>query len=83
MGSGFISTCSIPITISELPRPVLDTITGNILGDGGIFYPNLKRYGKPTGNARYRISLGAQAKYYMDHLINSTYGPYMKAGPKA
>ena len=51
---GFDTSLSVlPVSLLTLPRKTLDTITGNMLGDGSIRYPNLGRDNIARGNARY------------------------------
>ena len=67
---------SIPAIISTLPRSTIETMTGNLLGDGGIHYPNLKRNGKATGNARFGMTMAAAVHNYISTLFNSVYAQY-------
>jgi formate hydrogenlyase subunit 3/multisubunit Na+/H+ antiporter MnhD subunit len=71
-----IHMASIPGIITSLPRATLETITGNLLGDGGIQYSNFKRDGKVSGNARYGMTMAAAVFNYMNDLFNSTYAQF-------
>lgn len=60
----------------SLPKPTLHAITGNMLGDGAIQYPNFSRDKKITGNARYAMTMSITAQSYMEDLYNTVYKPY-------
>ena len=71
---------SMPALVAALPQNTLETITGNLLADGGISYSNLKRDGKITGNARYSMTMAATAHFYILQLFNNTYAQYSSTG---
>jgi hypothetical protein len=52
-----VSLATLPTVLQAIPRTTLDTITGNLLGDGSIGYSNLSRDGAAQGNARYGMRL--------------------------
>lgn len=51
----------MPVILSNVSKPTLETITGNMLGDGSIGYWTLARDGKASGNARYAITMSASS----------------------
>lgn len=79
---------SIPLTISSLNRQTIETITGNMLGDGGLFLSNIKRTGKNfndfpiSGNARYGMTMSVKNKNYLESLYNKTYFQFSSTGIK-
>lgn len=64
---------SIPVILMTLPRRTLEVLTGNMLGDGGIRYPNIARDGKASGNARYGMTMSSAAYDYLMTLFNEIY----------
>lgn len=70
----------MPVALQAVPRKTLDTITGNMLGDGYIGYSNLGRDGSARGNARYGMTMAAKVYDYMLSLYNSTYAQFSKSG---
>jgi hypothetical protein len=55
-------------------------MTGNLLGDGCIRYPNLGRDGRPTGNTRYEMTMATAALGYMSMLYDQVYAQYSSSG---
>jgi hypothetical protein len=51
--------------VFSLDRKTLEVITGNMLGDGNIRYPNFTRDGKITGNPRYSMIMGLKVYNYL------------------
>jgi hypothetical protein len=47
---------TMPAVLAALPRQTLDAMTGNLLDDGCIRYPNMARNKGPSGNARYEMT---------------------------
>ena len=74
------SSCSLPAILLALPRKTLETMTGNMLGDGSIGYPNLGRDGEPKGNARYGMTMSAKVKAYLQSLFDTIYAQYSNSG---
>lgn len=71
---------SLPAILLNMPRKSLETITGNLLGDGSIVYPNFSRDRKASGNARYGMTMAAKSYDYMSALYQSVYQPYSASG---
>jgi hypothetical protein len=72
-----LAQCSaIPAIVKALPRATLETMTGNLLGDGGIFYPNLSHDGKASGNPRYEMTIAATVHNFINTLFNAVYAQY-------
>lgn len=71
---------TLPLSLSSLPSRTLEIISGNMLGDGGIGYPNFSRDKKASGNARYAMTMSARTKSYMLHLLEVVYTPYSLSG---
>jgi hypothetical protein len=72
-----LAQCSaIPAIVKGLPRATLETMTGNILGDGGIFYSNISRDGKASGNPRYEMTMAAAVYNYINTLFHTVYAEY-------
>jgi len=67
---------SVPTVLLGLPRATLETMTGNMLGDGSVGYPNFARDGKASGNARYAITMSAKAYNYLLSLANGVYSKF-------
>lgn len=67
---------SVPVVLSSLPRKSLETMTGNMLGDGSVGYPNFAREGKASGNARYAMTMSAKAHDYLLSLASGVYSQY-------
>lgn len=65
------SMSSVPTVLLSLPRATLETMTGNMLGDGSVSYPNFARNGKASGNARF-----AKAYHYLLSLANGVYSQF-------
>lgn len=70
------SMSSIPAVLLSLPRATLETMTGNMLGDGYVGYPNHGRDGKASGNARFAMTMSAKAYSYLLSLANGIYGQF-------
>jgi hypothetical protein len=67
----------LPVILTTLPPKVLETITGNMLGDGSIGYNNMSRNNNvPKGNCRYRMTIMASAVDYMQCLFDKIYAPF-------
>lgn len=62
--------------MASIPIKEQEVITGYMLGDGSIRYPNLLRDGEARGNARYEMSMSAKAQGFHVSLFNSTYAQY-------
>ena len=77
---GDISMSILPPILALLPKNVLHTITGNMLGDGGIGYSNLKRDRIASGNARYGMTMDTYSYDYINFLFNTIYYNYSKSG---
>jgi hypothetical protein len=73
---------AMPAVLAALPRQTLDAMTGNMLGDGCIRYPNLARDKGPSGNARYEMTMATSAFGYMTMLYNQVYAQYSSSGLK-
>lgn len=71
-------TCmsSVPAVLLSIPRATLETMTGNMLGDGYVGYPNHGRDGKASGNARFAMTMSAKAYGYLLSLANGIYGQF-------
>ena len=67
---------AMPPILASMPRKDLETMTGNMLGDGSIRYPNLGRDGVARGNARYEMTMSAAAHGYMQALYDNTFLQY-------
>jgi succinate dehydrogenase hydrophobic anchor subunit len=67
---------ALPPLMASIPIKELEVMTGNMLGDGSIRYPNLRRDGEARGNARYEMTMSAKAQGYMESLFNGTYAQY-------
>ena len=73
----YLAQCIVvPAIIKALPRETLEIMTGNLLGDGGIHYPNLKRDGKPSGNPRYGMTMAAAVHNFISTLFTRVYAQY-------
>lgn len=71
---------SLPTILKNLPRATLETITGNMLGDGYIgasYYTPEKK-----SNTRYAISMCVAAYAYMKWLFDTIYAQYSSTGLK-
>ena len=55
-------------------------MTGKMLDDGSVRYPNLSRDGKITDNARYGMTMGLLAHDYMVYLYDTVYAAYSSTG---
>lgn len=73
---------TIPAVLVALPQETLHAMTGNLLGDGSIRYPNLGRDKQPSGNTRYEMTMSAAALGYMTMLYNRVYAPFSASGLK-
>lgn len=71
---------AIPLVLTKLPHHTLEVISANMLSDGCIRYPNFKRDGKASGNARYEMTMAAQVKDYLQHLFDTVYGQFSSTG---
>ena len=69
-----ISYLSLSPILLSLPKETLHTITGCMLGDGHIRYPNLAQDGVAKGNARYEMTLSTKGKYYLWDLSRNWLG---------
>jgi hypothetical protein len=67
---------TLPPILASMSRKDLETITGNMLGDGCIRYHNMARDGQASGNARYEMCMSVQAYNYMLSLFNTVYAQY-------
>jgi hypothetical protein len=70
---------SLPPLLLALPQKSQDIITGNMLGDGSVAY-STGRNGSQATNARYSMTMKADAKPYMLSLLDQVYGPYCGSG---
>lgn len=70
------SMSSVPTVLLSLPRATLETMTGNMLGDGSVSYPNFARNGKASGNARFAMTMSAKAYHYLLSLANGVYSQF-------
>ncbi|MBW5719173.1 hypothetical protein GQQ29_26445 [Klebsiella pneumoniae] len=70
----------MPTALLALPRHTLEVITGNMLGDGSVRYPNFSRDGRITGNARYSMTMSTKAYEYILQLFNSIYSQFSSSG---
>jgi hypothetical protein len=61
----FSTRDTLPPIIYTVPRKHLETITGNMLGDGSIRPGSVTRDGVVTGNARYGMTMMASSKDYL------------------
>ena len=75
-----VSLATLPTVLQAVPRTTLDTIAGNLLGDGSIGYSNLSRDGVARGNARYGMTMAAKVYDYLLNLYNTTYAQYSSSG---
>ena len=57
--------------LTALPNHTIQTMTGNLLGDGHLRYSNYSRDGKMGGNARYEMTMSVKAYDYMLDLYNT------------
>lgn len=73
---------SLPLIVTSIPRHTLEAMTGNMLGDGYIGYPNLNRDGKASGNARYAMTMAIKFHSYMLWLFNNIYSIFSISGLK-
>lgn len=73
---------SIPVVLAALPTQTLHAMTGNLLGDGSIRYPNFGRDNRASGNARYEMTMGAAALGYMTILYDTIYANYSSSSLK-
>lgn len=64
---------SVPAILLALSRATLETITGNMLGDGHVGFSNRDNNGKGTGNARYGMTMSTFAYSYLLQLFNAVY----------
>lgn len=67
---------NVPIVLSSLSRKSLETMTGNMLGDGSVSYPNFARNGKASGNARFAMTMSVKAHDYLLSLANGVYSQF-------
>ena len=63
---------TLPPIIYTVPREHLETITGNMLGDGSIRPGSVTRDGVVTGNARYGMTMMASSKDYLIFIRENT-----------
>ena len=78
----------MPTILSTIPKDILHTITGNMLGDGHIRSGSTTINGERKGNARYGMTVKAINKAYLEHLYFDIYkvfgagsfSPYPKLG---
>jgi LAGLIDADG DNA endonuclease family/Proton-conducting membrane transporter len=73
---------TLPMILSSIPKETLETMTGNMLGDGHMRYSNLARDGKASGNARYEMTMSILAYNYMLELFKNTYAQFSSSGLK-
>lgn len=73
-------TFALPPILAALPPRVLETMTGNMLGDGGIGYPNMSRDRVARGNARYGMTMSTAGYPYMLELFTNIYALYSSSG---
>ena len=66
----------VPVMLSSLSRKSLETMTGNMLGDGSVGYPNFARNGKASGNARFAMTMSVKAYGYLLSLANGVYSQF-------
>jgi hypothetical protein len=76
------SYVSLSFILLSIPRTTLETITGNMLGDGSIGFSNASRDGQSTGNARYAMTMSVKVFDYLSNLYNTTYAQYSNTGLK-
>lgn len=67
---------ALPPILASMSRKDLETITGNMLGDGSIRFPNLRRDGEARGNARYEMTMSAKVYAYLQSLYDTTYAQF-------
>lgn len=63
---------NVPVVLSMLSRKSLETMTGNMLGDGSVGYRN----GKASGNARFAMTMSVKAHDYLLYLANGVYSQF-------
>jgi LAGLIDADG DNA endonuclease family/Proton-conducting membrane transporter/NADH-Ubiquinone oxidoreductase (complex I), chain 5 N-terminus len=71
---------TLPTTLLILPNETLETITGNMLGDGSIRCVYDKETKKLRGNARYGMTMKAESYNYMLGLYDKIYKNYSTTG---
>lgn len=64
---------SLPVILLTVPKDVLYSITGNLLGDGSIRPGSRTKNGIIRGNARYQMTMKASSKDYLDSLRKNVY----------
>lgn len=67
----FISSPSLNTV--PLPEDVINSIVGNLLGDGSLRFTHKTLEGKPTPNANASYAMTLKNKEYIDHLWSNIY----------
>lgn len=64
---------SLPVVLLAIPKEVLYSITGNLLGDGSIRPGSRTKNGVIRGNAKYQMTMKASSKDYLNYLRKNVY----------
>lgn len=63
----------LPAILLTVPKDILYSITGNLLGDGSIRPGSRTKNGVIRGNARYQMTMGPSSKEYLEFLRKNVY----------